>query len=108
MGAFGLIFSTDGEQLFLRTAGAGGPLSNLDVADSAHRLERVLASMTADPVGALSSIDVLDDEEQSRLDGWGNRAALSQPTAQVSIPALWAEQVARTPEAVAVSLLVTR
>ena len=34
--------------------------------------------------------------------GWGNRAVLTQPApAPVSIPLLFAQQVARTPEAVA-------
>ena len=42
--------------------------------------------------------------EHARLDGWGNRAVLTQPaTAPVSIPVLFAAQVARTPEAVALS-----
>ena len=36
--------------------------------------------------------------------GWGNRAVLTQPApAPASIPGLWAAQVARTPEAVAVT-----
>ena len=38
------------------------------------------------------------------LDGWGNRAVLTQPaTAPVSIPVLFAAQVARAPEAVALA-----
>ena len=69
-----------------------------------ERLERVLVAMTADPTRRLSSIDVLDEPEHARLDGWGNRAVLTQPvSAPVSIPVLFAAQVARTPEAVAVS-----
>ena len=36
-----------------------------------------------------------------RLDELGNRAVLTRPAAPVSIPALFADQVARTPEAVA-------
>ena len=60
--------------------------------------------MTADPTRRLSSIDVLDEGEHARLDGWGNRAVLTQPaTEAVSIPVLFAEQVARAPEAVAIS-----
>src|SRR4029077_6170375 len=35
------------------------------------------------------------------LEGWGNRAVLTQPTTSVSVPVLFAAQVARTPEAVA-------
>ena len=48
-------------------------------------------------------MDLLDAGEQARLDGWGNRAVLTQPATPVSIPALWAAQVARTPHAVAVT-----
>ena len=42
--------------------------------------------------------------EHARLDGWGNRAVLTQPaTAPVSIPVLFTAQVARAPAAVAIS-----
>ncbi|KMV14530.1 condensation domain-containing protein, partial [Mycobacterium heckeshornense] len=68
-----------------------------------ERLERVLVAMTADPGQRLSSVDLLDAAEHVRLDGWGNRAVLAQPAAGVSIPVLFAGQVARTPEAVAIS-----
>ncbi|MEI8084150.1 MAG: amino acid adenylation domain-containing protein, partial [Actinomycetes bacterium] len=51
-----------------------------------------------------SSIDVLDPAERDRLAAWGNRAVLAEPMSPpVSIPALFAEQVARVPEALAVS-----
>ena len=67
-----------------------------------ERLERVLVAMTADPTRRLSSMDLLDEGEHARLDELGNRAVLTQPaTAPVSIPVLFAEQVARAPEAVA-------
>ncbi len=60
--------------------------------------------MTADPSRRLSSVDVLDEAEHARLDGWGNRAVLTQPApTSVSIPVLFAAQVARAPEAVAIS-----
>ena len=69
-----------------------------------ERLQRVLVAMTADPARRLSSMDVLDEAEHARLDGWGNRAVLAEPvSAPVSIPVLFAAQVARTPEAVALS-----
>src|SRR6202012_4212494 len=52
----------------------------------------------------LSSIELLDEAEHARLDGWGNRAALSAgASSAVSIPVLFAVQAARTPEAVAVT-----
>ena len=69
-----------------------------------ERLQQVLVVMTADPTRRLSSMDLLDAGEHARLDGWGNRAVLTQPpSTSVSIPALFAAQVARAPEAVAIS-----
>src|ERR1700758_4022397 len=60
--------------------------------------------MTADPTRRLSSIDVLDEAEHARLDEVGSRAVLTRPaTRPVSVPVLFAEQVARTPEAVALT-----
>ncbi|WP_231992807.1 non-ribosomal peptide synthetase, partial [Mycobacterium sp. 1164985.4] len=59
--------------------------------------------MTADLSRRLSSIDVLEDIEHARLDDLGNRAALARPIQpRFSIPALFAAQVKRTPEAVAI------
>ena len=92
-------------------AGIGGAVEfRTDVFDTEsiealiERLERVVVAMTADPARALSSVDVLDAGEHARLDEIGNRAVLTQPaTRAVSIPVLFAEQVARTPEAVAIS-----
>jgi amino acid adenylation domain-containing protein/non-ribosomal peptide synthase protein (TIGR01720 family) len=104
VGEFGLIFSGAGDQLFLSTAGDEGPFANFDVADLARRLERLLVAMTADPGRRLSSMALLDDGEHAGLDGWGNRAALTQPTpVPVPVPAAFAAQVARVPEAVAIS-----
>ncbi|ORA26487.1 non-ribosomal peptide synthetase [Mycobacterium angelicum] len=66
-------------------------------------LNRVLAAMTADPAGRLSSIELLDEQAQAHLDQISNRAALAAvPAAPVSIPELFAAQVARTPDAIAV------
>ncbi len=101
---FGLFFYRDDDRLFLSTAGAGQLFSDCDVRDLAERFERVLAAMTADPGRSLSSVDLLDDGEHARLEGWGNRPVLTQPApTPVSIPALFAAQVARAPEAVAMS-----
>ena len=69
-----------------------------------ERLRRVVAAMTADPKARLSSIDVLDGGERARLDEIGNRAVLTaSASAPVSVPELFAEHVARTPDATAVS-----
>ena len=68
------------------------------------RLGRVLAAMIADPGLRLSSVDLLDEAEHARLDEIGNRAVLTLPaTTSVSIPVVFAAQVARAPEAVAIS-----
>ena len=68
------------------------------------RLQRVLTALTADPTRRLSSIDVLGTGEQALLDELGHRAVLTQPTiTPVSIPELFAAQVARTPKSVAVT-----
>jgi amino acid adenylation domain-containing protein len=66
-------------------------------------LQKILVAMTADPTRRLSSVDVLDEAEQARLDGWGNRAVLTTPATPLSIPVMFAAQVARTPEAVALT-----
>ncbi|OJZ70153.1 non-ribosomal peptide synthetase, partial [Mycobacterium paraffinicum] len=90
-------------------AGIGGTVEfRTDVFDAdsiealVRRLQRVLTAMTVDPCHALSTLDLLDAAEHARLDQIGNRAALTGPgAAPVSIPQLFAAQVARTPEAVA-------
>ena len=92
-------------------AGIGGSVEfRTDVFDAAsiealiERLQRVLVAVTADPSRLLSSVDVLDAGEHARLEEIGNRAVLTAPArTPVSIPVLWAAQVARTPEAVAVT-----
>ncbi|MGN6335339.1 amino acid adenylation domain-containing protein, partial [Mycobacterium sp.] len=98
-------FTEDGEP-----AGIGGTVEfRTDVFDAASiealigRLQRVLLAMTADPTRRVSSIDVLDEAEHARMDRLGNREVLTQPAMPVSIPALFAKQVARVPEAVAVT-----
>ncbi|WP_156750155.1 non-ribosomal peptide synthetase, partial [Mycobacterium sp. E2479] len=100
----GLFFYRDDDRVFLSTAGAGQLFSDCDIRDLVKRLDRVLATMTTDPTRPLSSIDVLDESERARLDGFGNRAVLSKPvTAPVSIPALFSARVTETPDAVAVT-----
>ena len=90
-------------------AGIGGVVEfRTDVYDAASietligRLARVVAALTADPARPLSSVDVLDEGEHARLDVIGNRAVLADSVMSVSVPAVFAEQVVRAPEAVAV------
>ncbi|ORB60300.1 non-ribosomal peptide synthetase, partial [Mycolicibacterium tusciae] len=60
--------------------------------------------MASDPGRRLSSLDVLDAGERAGLDVWGNRAVLTRPgSALMSIPAVFAMQVAHTPEALALT-----
>ena len=60
--------------------------------------------MIADPQARLSTIDVLDAGEHTRLDELGNRAVLAGTApAPVPIPELFADHVARSPQAVAIS-----
>jgi hypothetical protein len=69
-----------------------------------ERYKRVLVAMAADPTRRISSIDVLDAAEHTQLDEIGNRAVLTRPAPPpVSVPVVFAAQVARTPEAVAIS-----
>jgi amino acid adenylation domain-containing protein len=92
-------------------AGIGGTVEfRTDVFDAAsievliRRLEKVLIAVTADPAVRVSSLDLLADGEQARLQRWGNRDSLTRPvSAGVSIPEVFAAQVARTPDAVALT-----
>ncbi len=89
--------------------GIGGTVEfRTDVFDAASiralidRLRRVLLAMTTDPARAVSSVDLLDDAEHARLDEIGNRAAVTGSAPETdSVPALFAAQAARTPDAVA-------
>ncbi|MBV8785620.1 MAG: amino acid adenylation domain-containing protein, partial [Mycobacterium sp.] len=101
---FGLFFIGSSDQLFLSTAGHGQPFASFDVSYLAGRLQQVLVEMTADPQRPISSIELLDKDENARLDGWSHRAVLAQPvTAPVSIPMAFTEHAERTPEAAAVT-----
>ncbi|WP_156764146.1 condensation domain-containing protein, partial [Mycobacterium sp. E3247] len=102
VGHFGLFFLGFGDQQFLSTVGVGQPFSNFDVSDLAGRLQRVLVAMAGDLSRVLSSVDLVGDAERARLEGLGNTAVLAGPAAlPVSVPSLFAAQVARAPGAVA-------
>lgn len=60
--------------------------------------------MSVDPSRTLSSLDLLDDDEHAQLATWGNQAVLKErPDTMPSIPAVFARQVERTPEALALT-----
>ncbi|WP_408633103.1 amino acid adenylation domain-containing protein, partial [Mycobacterium hippophais] len=74
------------------------------VATLVERFTRILTTMAARPTAPLSSLDLIGEDERARLDRIGNRAVLSAPVeTSASIPALFAAQAARAPEAVAVT-----
>ncbi|MEU9453923.1 amino acid adenylation domain-containing protein [Streptomyces sp. NPDC048277] len=68
-------------------------------ADFAERLLRVLEAVADDPRRSLASIDVLGERERERILRDWNDTAVGLPDA--TYPDLLAEQVARTPDAVA-------
>jgi amino acid adenylation domain-containing protein len=90
-------------------AGIGGSVEfRTDVFDTQSvealiaRLQQVLDAVTAEPTRRLSTVDVLDVTEHARLEELGNKAALTRTVSTAaSIPAVFAEQVDRTPDAVA-------
>ncbi|WP_155764305.1 AMP-binding protein, partial [Mycobacterium colombiense] len=92
-------------------AGIGGTVEfRTDVFDTQsierliERFQWVLVAMTADPSQRLSSVDVLDADERARLDTIGNRAVLARTlSTAASIPAVFAAEVKRAPEAPAVT-----
>ena len=92
-------------------AGIGGTVEyRTDVFDPASietlitRWQRVVMAMTTDPSRRLSSIELLDADEHARIDALGNRVALTRPASvPMSVPVLFAAQVARSPEAGAVT-----
>ncbi|MCV7304951.1 non-ribosomal peptide synthetase [Mycobacteroides immunogenum] len=98
------VVAMPGNELGLRVEFDSDVFQPADIDTVVDKLRQVLAAMTADPATRLSSIDLLDAGEHDRLDKWGNRAVLTRPEpALTSIPELFAAQVARAPEAVAIT-----
>jgi amino acid adenylation domain-containing protein/thioester reductase-like protein/non-ribosomal peptide synthase protein (TIGR01720 family) len=98
-----MIRALPGAELGLRVEFDADVFDPASIETLTGRYQRLLTAMTADPTRRLLSIDMLDADEYAQLDRWGNRTLLPQPSAAVSIPALFAAQVARTPEAVALT-----
>ncbi len=98
------VIAQPGTQLGLRVEYDTAVFDAASIDTLIERLTRVMVAMTTDPTARLSSIDVLDAREHTRLDEIGNRAVLTHPAPPpVSVPVLFAAQVARTPDAVAVT-----
>ena len=68
------------------------------------RFQRLLGAMIEDPGRPLCTVNVLSAAEQERVEEWAHRDVLSLPmNTPASIPQRFADQVARTPEAPAVT-----
>ncbi|MFI5511733.1 non-ribosomal peptide synthase/polyketide synthase [Mycobacterium sp. NPDC051804] len=98
------VVAQPGDELGLRVEFDTDVFDEGSVAALINRFERVLSAMTADPARPLSKIDLLDAAEHSLLDAFGNAEILTQPATPLSIPTVFAAQVARSPEAVALSV----
>ena len=98
------VVARPGHELVLRVEFDTDVFDGASIETLIERWRRVVEAMTADPTRRLSSVDLLDEAEHARLDAIGNRAVLTRPARPpVSVPELWAAQVARTPHAVAIS-----
>ncbi|MDG4666773.1 amino acid adenylation domain-containing protein [Mycobacterium sp. 236(2023)] len=93
-----------GDELRLRVEYDTDVFDSADIDGLIERFTTALTAMTADPNRPLSSVDLLDTGERDRLARWSNRAALTQASpVPASIPALFAAQVARDPDAPALT-----
>ncbi|WP_328784372.1 non-ribosomal peptide synthase/polyketide synthase [Streptomyces canus] len=100
--AVGEVFDEHGAPAGLggMVTGAADLFDAVTVERCADTLVRVLSALVEDPSARVSAVDVLDaGERRLVLEGWNDTAVEVGP---VLVPELFAVQVARTPEAVAV------
>ncbi|KIF78036.1 hypothetical protein QR77_37905, partial [Streptomyces sp. 150FB] len=89
-----------GSELHLRLDYRPDTFTSTAVQDLAERLIRILESFVADTGRPVREIDVLGEDERQRiLRGWNSTA---HEVRETTLPELFEEQVARTPEGVAV------
>ncbi|GAA2993323.1 non-ribosomal peptide synthetase [Streptomyces fulvorobeus] len=67
------------------------------------RLVRLLEQVAADPALPLAGYDLMTPDEHARVTHWGTGRRLPADTEDATLPALFAAQAHRTPDAVAVS-----
>lgn len=89
--------------MFLSTAGAGQPFASFEVAELADHIQTLVTAMAADPDRPLSSLDLLAGNERAELAAIGNTGALTGAADKISIPDLFAQQVAAAPDAEALT-----
>ncbi|WP_299566212.1 non-ribosomal peptide synthetase, partial [uncultured Mycolicibacterium sp.] len=93
-----------GDELTLRVEYDTDVFGEADVQALVDRFRRLLAGVTAHPDEPVHRIDPLSTDERNRLDRWSNRAAIAGPAPRgEAIPARFAAQAARNPEAVALT-----
>ncbi|WP_082634718.1 non-ribosomal peptide synthetase [Mycobacteroides sp. H054] len=90
-----------GEELRLRIEYDTAVFEPAEIEALARRMEAVLVAMTAEPGRSLSSLQMLDRTEHTRLQRWGNRTVLTDLPESGTVPELFAAQAGRVPEAVA-------
>ncbi|MEW1780457.1 non-ribosomal peptide synthase/polyketide synthase, partial [Streptomyces sp. NPDC086777] len=95
----------DGRPAGIRTSVvATADLFDADTVEAiAHRLTRVLTAVAADPEVRLHDIDVLSEDERARLLPEPATSSVVPPAPPVTLPAMFEEQAARTPHAVALT-----
>ncbi|MGN7765830.1 amino acid adenylation domain-containing protein, partial [Paenibacillus sp. 22594] len=71
-----------------------------DITQISVRLEHVMKGIVANPEGKLSELETIREEEQEQILGAFNDTSLPY-VKEKTIPALWEEQVANTPDAIA-------
>ena len=98
------VMALPGHELGLRVEFDSAEFDAARIETLIERFQRALAFMIADPSRRLSSVDLLDASERERVDAWSNQAVLTQPPSMVkSIPEVFAAQVARSSQAVALT-----
>ncbi|MFL5071599.1 MAG: amino acid adenylation domain-containing protein, partial [Xanthobacteraceae bacterium] len=94
------LFVVPGDRLQLRLDFRADLFDRATVEGLAARFVRLLAGAVADPERAIGSLDILGAEERSKILRTWNETAQAVPSS--TVPALFAAQAARTPEATAV------
>ncbi|MEU8625017.1 amino acid adenylation domain-containing protein [Streptomyces sp. NPDC048669] len=69
----------------------------------ADRLVRLLEQVADDPARPLAGYDLMTPDEHTRVSHWGTGGKLPAPAEDATLPALFAAQARRTPDAVAVT-----
>ncbi|SDZ72416.1 non-ribosomal peptide synthase domain TIGR01720/amino acid adenylation domain-containing protein, partial [Variovorax sp. YR266] len=93
------IVAIPGAQLQLRVGYRPDVLDHSAVEQIIARLQHVLEAIAADPSQPIGRIEILAPEERQQiLLGWNDTA---HPVAESTLPALFEQQAARTPEAIA-------